>query len=94
MICKLISVDSFVPNQTISDGDTLTIGRNRQCKIKDLKCPRNYCIIQLKGPLLQVKVTKTDAVEMVKSGDFLNGPGFSYKIKIIEPQLKGISLRY
>lgn len=48
MIYRLISDDRNIPNQLVEEGKILIIGRNRGCKIKDLKCPRNYATVQVR----------------------------------------------
>lgn len=48
MIYRLISDDRSIPNQLVEEGKILIIGRNRECKIKNLKCPRNYATVQVK----------------------------------------------
>lgn len=47
MIYRLISSDLNIPSQVLEEGKTLVLGRNRECKIKDLKCPRNYATVQV-----------------------------------------------
>ena len=88
MIYRLLSEDLNVPNQVIEDGETLVLGRNRECKIKNLKCPRNYCTVKAEGSKLLVQYTKSDDCQYFKSNQVISGPGFSYRIKIVdtEPQ--------
>nr|XP_046909638.1 uncharacterized protein F21D5.5-like [Dermatophagoides farinae] len=83
--CKLISTDHSIPDQIIKAGQTLIIGRNQQCKIKNLFCSRNYCKIQLLSNenKLLVEYLKDDRTVQMKSGEFINGPGFSYRICMI-----------
>lgn len=87
MICKLISTNHLIPNQKILKGESLIIGRNRNCRIKEIKCPRNFAKVQLKNKLLNVEYLKTGKTDLIRSGNFLNGPGFSFKIEIIDDEL-------
>lgn len=87
MICRLISCDSRVPNQSLEVGESLVVGRNPKCKIKNLHCSRSHCVVELKDCKLCVKYSKTNSIELIKSGDFLKGPGFVYKVKIMGPQV-------
>lgn len=84
MICKLISTNHLIPNQQILEGESLIVGRNRKCKIKEINCSRNYAKIQLlkEKKLLKVEYLKNGKTELIRSGDFLSGPGFSFKIAI------------
>ncbi|XP_027205078.1 polynucleotide kinase 3'-phosphatase [Dermatophagoides pteronyssinus] len=89
IICKLISTNNLIPDQLVESGQTFIIGRNRQCRIKNLNCSRNFCKIQLLNEKkLSVEYLKDGRIVRMKSGEFLNGPGFSYKISLINDSMK------
>lgn len=77
-------MDRLVPDQEIKEGHTLTIGRNRRCKIKDLKCSRSFCELTISNKRLKIKFLKDARIVTMKSGDLFQGPGFGYKIKMID----------
>ncbi|KAH9394645.1 hypothetical protein TYRP_004700 [Tyrophagus putrescentiae] len=83
MIYRLISSDLNIPSQVLEEGKTLVLGRNRECKIKDLKCPRNYATVQAEGSKVLVNFTKSDDCQRFKSGQTITGPGFAFLVKIV-----------
>lgn len=82
-ICRLISTNEKIPHQNISMGCSLTIGRNRECRIRDIKCSRNYCSISYNENQIICKYIKTGLTQNLSNGHLLTGPGFQYKIVII-----------
>ena len=84
MIYRLISENLNIPSQEIHQDQILILGRNRECKIKDLKCPRNYASVQVDGNKLLVRYTKSDDNQYFKSNQVITGPGFSYRVKIVD----------
>lgn len=80
---RLISEDVQIPNHKIGEGETLTLGRNKECKIKHVKCSRNYCTVEAKESKLIVRY-KTGQIEHFKSNQVIQGPGFSYRVKIVD----------
>jgi hypothetical protein len=64
-------------------GSSLTIGRNRECRIRDIKCSRNYCSISFTENQIICKYIKSGLTQKLSNGHLLSGPGFQYKIVII-----------
>lgn len=82
--CHLIGVNN-IPDQVLDAGQSLVIGRNRQCRIRDIQCSRNYCTVSFAGGnSLHVVYTKPDTTEDLTSGSTLKGTGFQYRIAFVE----------
>lgn len=81
--CKLISCIPGVPDQVINENESLVIGRNRKCKIKNLKCSKSFYDVELNGNQIKVTEMNHGDVQLLKNGDFISGPGFQYRIAII-----------
>ena len=86
LVGKLKSCFNSVPDIVIKEGETVTIGRNSFCRIKDLKCPKKLFEIKLKqdthGPLIYSTNLITDFVKLIRPDEHLAGPGFDYKVFI------------
>lgn len=91
MLCKLISQNKAIPSQQVFENKPLLIGRNKECKIKHLKCSRNHCLVQLKDRKLQISYLKSKKNETISSGQLFEGPGFCYKVRIFDDQGESIS---
>ena len=82
-VCHLMSQINGIPNQVLKSGESVIIGRNRQCRIRDIKCSRNYCSATFDGQSVSVDYNKTNETENLLNGQLLTGPGFQYKIVFI-----------
>ncbi|XP_054153915.1 uncharacterized protein F21D5.5-like [Oppia nitens] len=83
-ICRLLSTSQDIPHQTLQIGDRLTVGRNRCCRIRDIKCSRSYCEVTFDGNKVSVVYCKSNKSEYLSNGQLLSGIGFKYKIVFIE----------
>jgi DNA 3'-phosphatase len=84
--CRLFSSDETIPHQNVAINTSITIGRNRECRITDLKCSRNYCEVFFDGNGIRVTNCKTGTSVTLTNGETICGPGFAYKIVIISDQ--------
>ena len=81
--CHLIGVND-IPTQVLDVGQSLVIGRNRQCRIRDIGCSRNHCTLTFDGKAIRVVYTKEDKSEHLTNGQTLKGIGFQYRITFVE----------
>lgn len=82
-ICLLMSCMDFVPNQKIFIGDQFVVGRNPICAIRDLKCSRFHLRVAFDGHHVDVTQCKDGRKLILANGDFIEGPGFRYKIVFV-----------
>ncbi|CAG2104944.1 unnamed protein product, partial [Medioppia subpectinata] len=83
-ICRLMSGVEGIPHQTVRVGDCLTIGRNRTCRIRDLKCSRSDCSVTFDGNTVSVEDCKTRQITHPLNGQSVTGNGFRYKVVIVD----------
>ena len=89
--CRLISEIINIPHLKINEGQTLVIGRNRECKIKQLNCSRNYCTVQMKENKKLLVRYKNGVTNYLNTGQIIKGPGFCYRIKIMMETCQSLS---
>ena len=83
-ICHLMSQIDGIPNQVLKIGESMIIGRNRECRIRDIQCSRSYCSVTFDGNNVSVDYNKTQKSETLSNGQLLTGTGFRYKMVFVE----------
>lgn len=82
--CRLLSLLDQVPNLELAVGESIIIGRNKHCKIKELKCSRHELKATFDGSAIAIESIKTKIKKVINNGQFVKGPGFDYQVKILE----------